>query len=1051
MTYYTSLEQMMATTFATLSPPEQLTVAECAKQYVYIRQPGSYVGYWSEKLTPYLVEPQEILESLDYTGMIFVGPARTGKALALDTPIATPSGWSTMGDLQVGDFVFGDDGKPCRIIGTSAVMLDRKCYAVKFDDGAEIVADAEHLWQIYDTQLKQDRILCTEDMISTLRANTSSFKTYRYKVSVSAPLVTERAELPVDPYFLGLWLGDGFWDRSAIVMNRQESALICDRIEQVTGYKTRRTFVRGVNADRATVIRAGSKTLAQDLRELGLLKGYGVKHIPPMYLRASAAQRRELVRGIMDSDGHMSVKSNWANIRTVSKPIADGLFELLCSLGYKPRLAKYKNKTSRCGFAYMVSLAVDNPAEIFGLETKAQKGSGGVKRRTTCDTRNIVDIHPVNSVPVKCIAVDNDSHLYLAGKQMVPTHNTQMALNWVAHIAKTDPSNCILLHMTQATGRNWSKSELDKMFRDSPKIRKLLRPGRANDNTFDKEFLSGMRVEITWPTANNLSGKTSRRNWAMDYDRMPDNIDGEGNAYDLLAKRAESFKRFGMTAAESSPNPDKEITDPKWTPATPHQAPPIKGIFELYNRGDRRRWYWRCPQCREAFEPSFKLLKWPQSLDFMESAEQAYMACPHDGFPIEPAFKEELNMAGRWVKDGMIWMPSGDIIQRPGHRVMRSDIASFWMKGPAAAFQGWDKLVLNHLRAEDAYEKTGDEMPLRKTITTDQGEYYISKARLSDRLPEQLKSRAEDWGGSQEAPVVPYGVRFLIATIDVQKRSFVVQIHGIGLGGDIYIVDMFKIRLSDRLDDQGRNLPLSPDAYGEDWDVIVDQVMKRTYPLADESGRQMMIKFTVCDSGGSEGVTFNAYNFVRRLRANPATAEIARRFLLIKGEPSKSAPRIRLGFPDAQKKDRHSGSRGDVPVLFLNSNQLKDQAAAMLGREDAADGQVVRTAGMVHFPKWAPDWLYSQLTNEVRTDKGWFSVHTGGNAKRNEAFDLLYYCIGICLHVPINIEHLDWMKPPGWAEDWDKNDLVFGNEQGVPFMEIRKPRRSLSDLASDLA
>ena len=314
------------------------------------------------------------------------------------------------------------------------------------------------------------------------------------------------------------------------------------------------------------------------------------------------------------------------------------------------------------------------------------------------------------------------------------TGKSQSFLNWLAHTAKTDPTNMMLVHLTQTTARTWSNGDLEKLFRNSPEIKKLLSPGRNNDNTFDKTFMSGMRLEITWPKATNLSGKTSRYNWWMDYDRSADDIDGEGNGYDLLAKRAESFKRFGMTVAESSPNPDKEMLDPKWSPSTPHEAPPIRGIFELYNRGDRRRWNWRCPQCHESFEPSFKLFDYPKSDDLMESAEQVTLVCPHDGFPMTPDMKRELNLGGKWIKEGQIWLPNGDVAVREGQKIARSNIASFWMKGPAAAFQDWSNLVLAYLRANDAYDKTGDESPLRKTITADQGDYYISKARLSDRL-----------------------------------------------------------------------------------------------------------------------------------------------------------------------------------------------------------------------------------------------------------------------------------------------------------------------------
>lgn len=594
MTYYTSLEQMMATTFATLSPPEQLTVAECAKQYVYIRQPGSYVGYWSEKLTPYLVEPQEILESLDYTGMIFVGPARTGKALALDTPIATPSGWSTMGELKQGDFVFGDDGKPCRIVGTSPVMLNHDCFRVRFDDGEEIVADADHLWFVHDIRGAKKgwaaRTLTTRDLFARYRIPARSKAGFRsrYAIPVASPIQGDACTLPLDPYALGVWLGDGCRHTGYVSLNSWDMPIIRQKLES-KGFSVR--VIRDEqNCHLVTIADETGKSIYLHMKDLGLGGKVAGKFIPLQYLRAEEAQRWELLKGLLDTDGHGTFRDRAIEWSTSDELLRDGFCELLSSLGIKFNISvktpqyRHMGELRKGQPSYRVMFTTYAPEKCFSLPRQIKAcSSDRPKKESQVNRRWIRSIEKVESVPVKCIAVDNSSRLYLAGRRMVPTHNTQLSLNWVAHIAKTDPSNMILLHMTQATGRNWSKSELDKMFRDSPEIRKLLRPGRANDNTFDKEFLSGMRVEITWPTANNLSGKTSRRNWAMDYDRMPDNIDGEGNAYDLLAKRAESFKRFGMTAAESSPNPDKEITDPKWTPATPHEAPPIKGIFELYN------------------------------------------------------------------------------------------------------------------------------------------------------------------------------------------------------------------------------------------------------------------------------------------------------------------------------------------------------------------------------------------------------------------------------------------------------------------------------------
>jgi len=638
------------------------------------------------------------------------------------------------------------------------------------------------------------------------------------------------------------------------------------------------------------------------------------------------------------------------------------------------------------------------------------------------------------------------------------TGKSDMFFNWLTHTSICDPADIMVVHMTQATARDWSQGDLEKAcFHNRDKKRPTeigsrLVPGRQNDNVFDKKFLSGMRLLIKWPTITELSGKTIPRLWINDYDRMGQNVDGEGNPFDLTRKRAETFKRFGMCVAEASPG--FPVSDPKWIPATPHEAPPCEGILAIYNRGDRRRWYWRCPQCRETFEPDFKLLSYPKSDDFMEAAEQAVLVCPHDGFPIAPDFKQELNEGGRWVKEGQVWMPDGSM----EGRARRSDIASFWMKGPAAAFSDWRKLVLNYLTAVEEYETTGSEEALKSTTNLDQGLPYVSKAMQSDRLPQEIKDRAEDWGGSKEEPVVPEGTRFLVATVDVQARSFVVQVHGHGEGGDVWLVDMFKIRKSAREDEDGDRLPIDPAGHPEDWKRLVPEVIRRTYPLADGSGRRMAMRMSGCDSGGREGVTTNAYAFWRWLRNGPPAGaetpledeawsdDLWPKFLLVKGEAKPSQPRIRLGYPDAQRKDRHSGARGDVPVLFINTNLMKDQMAAMLGRKEVGSNQM-RAFGMLHTPTWAENWLYTQLTAEVPTPKGWMNP----SGKRNEAWDLLVYDAALCLYREIRLEHIDWRSPPKWAATWDENELVCDPNINKKLDQPQKVDYDLAKLAESLA
>lgn len=633
------------------------------------------------------------------------------------------------------------------------------------------------------------------------------------------------------------------------------------------------------------------------------------------------------------------------------------------------------------------------------------------------------------------------------------TGKTMMGLNWITHTVKSDPTDMLYVHMDRENARKWSNGDLKRFLESSTDVRAEQLTSRQFDNTFDKTFKSGMRFLLTYPTSSNLSGITVPKTLAIDYDRMEDNIDGEGNGYDLMSMRTTTFKRFAMSAAESSPNPNKEIQDPRWIPETPHAAPPIKGIFELYNRGDRRLWQWCCPSCEEWFEPDFKLLDWRGITNPMEARDATRLVCPRHGCVLEPRQKDAMNLKGLWIREGEMVEPGcgGRIVIRPGMRVTRSSIASFWLKGPAAAYQDWGQLVEKYLRAEKALEETGDDGPLRKTVTTDQGTYYIPKSRLSEMSPEVLKNAAEDWGSDEENPTVPQGVRYLIGTADVQKNAFVCQVSGFTATGDVVVVDAFKIRLSNRLNQNGERLPIDPAAYGEDWDLLETELLNKTYALADGSGRRMRLRAAGSDSGGAEGVTGHAYNFWRRLKAKQDGSH--RRFVLVKGDPKKGIPRARTTWPDASKKDKLAVARGDVPVVMLNSNALKDLVYLLMARR-TAEGADASEGGMLRYPDWLENWFYVQLTSELRTAKGWENTRK----RRNESFDLTYYAVAIAMrpveagvpYVHFGQDRLDFNDPPIWAAEWDTNEFVFDPNLGDDVHPKKRKRRSLSEIAQEL-
>ena len=625
--------------------------------------------------------------------------------------------------------------------------------------------------------------------------------------------------------------------------------------------------------------------------------------------------------------------------------------------------------------------------------------------------------------------------------------------NWLTYSAKCDPADMMFLGMTQSVARDWSQGDMRKAIRQSPSLKDTIIPGKQNINTEVVRFKSGMRLLIKWPSITELSGKTLRRVWLADYDRMPMNVEGQGAPWPLAKKRTQTAGRRGMTVAEGSPG--FEVLDPTWQPRTAHEAPPTIGILSIYNTGDRRRWYVPCAQCDDFFEPDLDKLDWPkdEGLSIPERAAAVVMVCPHCGFPHTHDSNPEkgqpgkygLNKLGVWLKDGQTISADRAI----SGRGESADIASFWLKGPAAAFVTWRELVQRHLEAMREYERTGDHETLKAVVNVDFGLPFLPPSMATERTPEILSARAvgNDWGSADD-PHVPHGVRFLTAQVDVQDAPprFIVQIHGHMPHGDIAVVDRFTLRKAPRLDSDGEHYPLKPGAYLEDWDVLIDEVMTRTYPLMDGSERRMSIHMTMCDSAGAKGVTARAYEFFRKLR-NEYPDTFGQRFRLLKGNPTVDAERAKIVFPDSQRKDRNAGARGDIPVVLFNVNALKTQLDGLLDRTEPG-------GGMIHFASHLAPWFYKELCAETYDPKTrrWENKRSA----RNESTDLLVYALGWRVLPQFGaVERLNWddeEKLPPWARDWHSNPNILKAGKTDPFEVEEKvdPMLALKALAQKM-
>ncbi|MFI5841077.1 replicative DNA helicase [Catenuloplanes sp. NPDC051500] len=532
--------------------------------------------------------------------IIVAGRPGLGKALALDTPLPTPGGWTTMGDVHAGDVLLGADGRPTTVTHAFEVMHDRPCYEVEFSDGSVIVADAEHLWKTttragrrrraetvsrpqwpaeqravvgavhasvqaqpnslialsearelvgaefgavlsvvanrvgacgtterelrragrpwrrsvpaysrhdlfsalntrVSRRMNQERttqprdVVTTAEIAATLRLPTDGRLNHAVENAAALDL-PHRDDLPIPPYTLGVWLGDGhsagarftsddpemadyvaadgfvvvpstthrlytikvpplpaLAERSCVMCGarfvpRGPSVRTCGR---VCGGASRGADAPETNpgCERCGAVTKASHGTARRcmdchrthgsftarLRVAGVL---GDKHVPADYLRGSEAQRRALLAGLLDTDGTVTPTGN-VQFTSTSRRLTEGVFELVVSLGYRCSITTRAVEGRRPETAVAYTLNFTTVDEVFRLRRKREAHRDRRRSLTTSRSgaRYVVDVRPVASVPVRCVTVDNADHMYLAGRAMIPTHNSTASMDFARNAA----------------------------------------------------------------------------------------------------------------------------------------------------------------------------------------------------------------------------------------------------------------------------------------------------------------------------------------------------------------------------------------------------------------------------------------------------------------------------------------------------------------------------------------------------------------------------------------------------------------------------------------
>lgn len=418
------------------------------------------------------------LESIVYDkphNLIISIPVRFGKLIADETPVLTKEGWKNHGDLKAGDYVIGLDGKFKKVLAISPKAPANCC--VEFSDGDKIYCHENHEWVFKYRPTKKIITRETKWLFEhKLYSGVPNSRKHKYLCGLPliSPIVGEEKELPVKPYSLGVWLGNGTNTKPYITHDKKDIATIQKMIEE--GYVRSHTYIHKTTGVYTSVF----KNLNTDLNKVGMCYWHKTteKHIPDIYLSATIEQRLWLLAGLIDTDGYLDKEGRY-HFYTTSEKLKEGFISLISSFGWRASVCKVPACTSSSGIkgkkdVYSIGFNVDReiPCQLERKKTfyKTKNKSVSFKSVTKGDYGKIGN----------CIQVEDG--IYLVGRRLKPTHNSVIMryfLAWTYTINRN--ANNIYTSYSDELVRQFSGEVRDLI--NSPLYRKLFGIGIKEDTS----------------------------------------------------------------------------------------------------------------------------------------------------------------------------------------------------------------------------------------------------------------------------------------------------------------------------------------------------------------------------------------------------------------------------------------------------------------------------------------------------------------------------------------------------------------------------------------
>lgn len=398
--------------------------------------------------------------------MIVQMPPQHGKEISDNQIVATTKGLKKHGDLIVGDYVFGRDGTPVKVLWVSEKT--RSEYVVSFSDGAKIECHGNHEWTVYNRFRQKEETIETKHMASSTIYNGDGKRGSRYKYHVDSNVCVmfDSRNVDLDPYVLGAWLGDGDSSCGIIHIGNNDVEIIGNstyKFKESKGTTTRKFY---------------SPELNLLLKNNGLIKN---KHIPDMYKYNSVEVRKNVIAGLIDTDGYVYHRNGRITISNTNKRIIDDAAFILRSLGQSVVVREFKPRVSSSGIVgkKIVYQLCFNPTMTFPTKVKRKK----ITKLSINKKRAIVSIERKEGLGYgNCIQVEGG--IYLVGDTFIPTHNSEGSSRKLpAFMLGLNPDTKICIGSYAATIARDFNRDVQRII-DTPKYREI----------FPKTFLSGSNV-----------------------------------------------------------------------------------------------------------------------------------------------------------------------------------------------------------------------------------------------------------------------------------------------------------------------------------------------------------------------------------------------------------------------------------------------------------------------------------------------------------------------------------------------------------------------------